>query len=138
MTDHATTKQLIEARTTAAEIIALIESECTSAEGTAKPLAFTRRLWSIIQHKSIDQIGIPRAAAVEIEPMNDRQAEKFAEVTIPFGVFIGMTIGQLQRTRPEYLANIADGTAFTKTLKRYLARTKYASDDSDNTDEAQP
>lgn len=125
-TDVATTKLLIEARKTAVELVELIESEAK-----CMPPAFVRRVWAIVQQRSVDQIGLPRRPGAEIDPMNDRQAERFAEVPMPFGIHAGTPIGMLYRDRPEYLANIADGTPFTKELKRYLARDKYSSEETE-------
>lgn len=120
-TTDAATIDRVNARHAAATILSLADGELAG-----KSPEHVRHFWAVIQARTIEEIGIPRRDAQEVEPLGDRAAEAFRESRLTYGKHAGLTIAEIEREDPDYLANLADGSFFTKRLKQYLARNKYS------------
>lgn len=118
------TRDRVAARHAAATILSLADGELSG-----KSPEFVRHFWAVVQSRTEQEIGLPRVAAREVEPLSDRAAEAFAKSVLNFGKYHGHTIEDVEAKDPRYLANLADGTFFTQRLKQYLARAKYSSED---------
>ncbi|MGD9645688.1 MAG: hypothetical protein AB7U73_08245 [Pirellulales bacterium] len=119
------TRDRVSARHAATALLSLADGELLTHPGET----FRHHLFTILRDRAVDEVGLPRRLAREVEPLSDRAAEAFEHCVMQFGKYHGHTVGDVHKTDPRYLANLADGTPFTQRLKQYLAREKY--DDGD-------
>jgi len=82
--------------------------------------------WRIMQRLVTEKLPPTMPTVVEVivkdAPMRDNEARKFEEKAMPFGLHAGRAVGEIP---PDYLIFMAEGTEFTKQLKRYCASAMF-------------
>lgn len=83
----------------------------------------TKRFWEMIRDAAIKEIGRDSTDELGIKPMVDEEAALFVKKEMPFGKFVGKTVGYVLKKDKEALLKFAYSPHwFQSKLARFLAR----------------